>query len=40
LLHNPELAGGGIWTPAAAMGQALIDRLEANAGISFKVEVP
>jgi short subunit dehydrogenase-like uncharacterized protein len=40
LLHNPELASGGIWTPAAAMGQTLIDRLEGNAGISFKVEVP
>jgi len=40
LLQNPELASGGIWTPAAAMGQALIDRLEANAGISFKVEIP
>jgi len=40
LLHNPDLAGGGIWTPAAAMGQALIDRLEANAGLCFKVESP
>jgi short subunit dehydrogenase-like uncharacterized protein len=40
LLQNPELASGGIWTPAAAMGQALIDRLETNAGISFKVEIP
>ena len=40
LLYNPDLAGGGIWTPAAAMGQALIDRLEANAGLTFKVETP
>ena len=29
---------GGIWTPAPAMGAALIDRLTANAGLAFKVE--
>ena len=40
LLHNPDLASGGIWTPAAAMGRALIDRLEVNAGLCFKVETP
>jgi short subunit dehydrogenase-like uncharacterized protein len=40
LLRNPDLAGGGIWTPAAALGEALIERLEANAGIRFKVETP
>ena len=28
----------GIWTPAAAMGQALIDRLTANAGLTFEFE--
>ena len=35
------LAGGwvaGIWTPAAAMGQRLIDRLQAHAGLRFAVE--
>ena len=30
--------GGGFWTPASAMGQALIDRLEANAGLTFTLE--
>ncbi|MEM8546807.1 MAG: saccharopine dehydrogenase, partial [Pseudomonadota bacterium] len=29
---------GGILTPAAAMGQALIDRLVANAGLTFDLE--
>ncbi|APG62352.1 saccharopine dehydrogenase [Sphingorhabdus lutea] len=29
---------GGIWTPAAALGQALIDLLQANAGLTFTVE--
>lgn len=27
---------GGIWTPATAMGQALIERLEKYAGLSFE----
>ena len=29
---------GGIYTPAPAMGGALIDRLVANAGLTFKIE--
>ena len=29
---------GGIWTTAPALGQALIDRLQANAGLTFAVE--
>jgi short subunit dehydrogenase-like uncharacterized protein len=29
---------GGVWTPAAAMGEALLARLEANASIRFHVE--
>lgn len=29
---------GGIYTPAPAMGMALVDRLEKNAGLTFKVE--
>jgi len=35
-----ESAGtpGGVWTPGAAMGQKLIDRLVANAGMTFEVE--
>ena len=38
LLQNPELAGGGIWTPAAALGETLIERLERNAGLTFQLE--
>lgn len=30
--------GGGFWTPSLAMGQNLVDRLEANAGLSFSCE--
>ena len=30
--------GGGVWTPAAAMGTALIQRLQAHAGLSFEIE--
>jgi short subunit dehydrogenase-like uncharacterized protein len=29
---------GGCWTPAAAMGEALIQRLEAHAGLTFTLE--
>lgn len=29
---------GGFWTPATAMGQKLIDRLTANAGLTFEDE--
>lgn len=38
LLKNPELASGGLWTPAAAMGAALVERLEAHAGLTFQIE--
>jgi short subunit dehydrogenase-like uncharacterized protein len=30
--------GGGVWTPAASMGQSLIGRLTANAGMTFEVD--
>ena len=30
--------GGGCWTPASAMGEALIQRLTASAGLTFKLE--
>lgn len=30
---------GGVWTPAVAMGDALIDRIEENAGVSFETLV-
>ncbi|WP_201545285.1 saccharopine dehydrogenase family protein [Psychrobacter immobilis] len=29
--------GGGFWTPASAMGDSLIERLEAHSGISFEI---
>jgi short subunit dehydrogenase-like uncharacterized protein len=29
---------GGCWTPASAMGAALIARLDANAGLTFNLE--
>ncbi len=35
LVRDRKDAAGGIWTPAAAMGRALLKRLEANAGVSF-----
>ena len=38
LVMNPDLASGGIWTSAPAMGTALIERLQANAGLTFTVE--
>lgn len=38
LLLNPELASGGIWTPASALGTPLISRLQDNAGLTFKLE--
>jgi len=30
--------GGGSWTPSSAMGELLLDRLIAHAGLSFKIE--
>ena len=38
LVKNPNAASGGVWTPASAMGSLLIDRLQKNAGLTFKVE--
>jgi short subunit dehydrogenase-like uncharacterized protein len=38
LLKNPQAAAGGIWTPAAAMGSLLIERLQRNAGLTFEIE--
>jgi short subunit dehydrogenase-like uncharacterized protein len=29
---------GGVWTPGAAMGKKLVDRLQANAGLTFTDE--
>ncbi len=30
--------GGGVWTPASALGQPLIERLKAKAGLTFTLE--
>lgn len=38
LLKNLDIAGGGIWTPASAMGTLLIERLTENAGLTFQLE--
>jgi len=38
LLLDSAATPGGIWTPASAMGDKLIARLQAHAGLSFKVE--
>ncbi|OYV00150.1 MAG: saccharopine dehydrogenase [Burkholderiales bacterium PBB5] len=38
LLQDATATPGGIWTPASAMGQALIKRLQAHAGLTFEVE--
>lgn len=38
LLWDAEQTAGGFWTPAAAMGDALIKRLQANAGLTFMQE--
>lgn len=38
LLRDAADVAPGIWTPGAAMGHRLIERLEANAGIKFSVE--
>ena len=29
--------GGGFWTPAAAMGELLRDRITAHAGLTFEL---
>jgi short subunit dehydrogenase-like uncharacterized protein len=38
LVENKENGRGGIWTPAAALGSKLIDRLQQNAGLTFTLE--
>jgi len=38
LLQDATSTPGGIWTTAPALGQALIDRLQANAGLTFSLE--
>lgn len=36
--RNENSVRGGFWTPATAMGQQLVERLEKHAGMSFSVE--
>ena len=38
LVKQPDAASGGIFTPAAALGSPLIERLENNAGLTFQIE--
>ncbi len=38
LAKDEAQTGGGFWTPASAMGQALLERLQSNAGLSFRLE--
>ncbi len=35
---NHQATPGGLWTPASAMGLALVRRLQARAGLSFGFE--
>ncbi len=37
LVRSPEVAGG-VWLPGAALGEKLIDRLSAHAGLTFRDE--
>ncbi len=38
LLQDAQDTAGGIWTTAPAMGDALMKRLQAHAGLSFAIE--
>ena len=37
LALDPVNVDGGFWTPASAMGELLLSRLTANAGLSFEL---
>ncbi len=37
LASNDLPPGGGVLTPASAMGDALLERLQENAGLSFEI---
>lgn len=39
LVMNPVPDVGGVMTPAAALGNHLIERLQSNAGLTFQLEV-
>jgi short subunit dehydrogenase-like uncharacterized protein len=38
LALDPATTGGGFWTPASALGDALLTRLGERAGVNFRVE--
>ena len=38
LVENADGTGGGVWTPAGALGAQLVERLQAKAGLTFKLE--
>ncbi len=38
LAQDDLTVGGGFWTPASAMGDALLERLPANAGVTFELK--
>jgi short subunit dehydrogenase-like uncharacterized protein len=38
LAKDSLTVGGGFWTPASAMGEPLLGRLRANAGVQFDVQ--
>ncbi len=35
--ERPVAQSGGFWTPSAAMGDALLERLQSNAGLKFEI---
>ncbi len=37
LARDESPVGGGFWTPASALGESLLERLPANAGVRFEV---
>jgi len=37
LARDPLEVGGGFWTPASALGELLLGRLEKSAGVAFRV---
>lgn len=38
LARDELTVGGGFWTPASAMGDALLTRLHEKAGVTFEIE--
>jgi short subunit dehydrogenase-like uncharacterized protein len=40
LALDPPTSEGGFHTPASAMGDALLARLEGRAGVHFSLEAP